>query len=101
MRIPSDQPDRRGAQRFSIELKVHYRLRLNPEGYEGYGYGWTVNISRSGVLFTTEQLLPPGCGADIHIDWPVNLDGKHPLTFLAHGSIVRSGPSLLSQKYIN
>jgi hypothetical protein len=93
MSIPSDQPDRRGAERFSIELTVFYRLIPSRKGDEVYGYGRTVNISSSGVLFTTEQLLPPRCSPDLYIDWPVKLDDKHALTFLARGSIVRSGPS--------
>ena len=87
---PADQShsDRRGASRFPIEREVRYRI-LNKRGEKTEGTGRTVNISSNGILFSTDQLLLPGKTLEISISWPVRLDEKCQLKFVARGRVVR------------
>ncbi|HEV2201495.1 MAG TPA: PilZ domain-containing protein [Bryobacteraceae bacterium] len=80
--------DRRHTDRFPIERDVHYRV-LNKRGGEETGDGKTLNISSSGVLFTTEHLLLPGRRLELSINWPAQLNDKCGLKLVARGRIVR------------
>ena len=82
-------PDRRTSDRFPIERELRYRV-LNKRGAEEAGSGTTVNMSSSGVLFTTEALLLPGKKLEMSISWPAQLDNKCALKFVARGRVVRS-----------
>jgi c-di-GMP-binding flagellar brake protein YcgR len=82
------QPDRRHADRFSIQREVRYKL-LNHRGAEETGDGRTVNISSSGVLFTTETRLPTGRRVELSISWPAKLDDRCGLQLMARGRVVR------------
>ena len=55
----SNQADRRQSDRFPIEREVRYRV-LNKRSGEESGEGKTINISSSGVLFSSDHLLIPG-----------------------------------------
>jgi hypothetical protein len=68
---------------------VRYRI-LNKRGAEESGAGKTINMSSSGVLFTTESLLLPGRKVELAISWPAQLDNKCALKFVARGRIARS-----------
>lgn len=89
----SGSRDRRAADRFPIEREVRYRV-LGRRGSEQVGVGKTLNMSSSGVLFTTESLLLPGRKLEIAISWPAQLDNKCPLKFVARGRVVRSEPGV-------
>ena len=79
--------DRRRADRFPIEREVHYRV-LNKRNEE-VGDGKTINISSSGVLFTTELRLALGRRMELSISWPAQLNGNCPLKLVARGRVVR------------
>ena len=81
--------DRRSSDRFPIERDVRYRL-LNKRSIDEAGAGKTINMSSSGVLFTTESLLLPGRKIELAISWPAQLDNKCPLKFVARGRIARA-----------
>lgn len=81
--------DRRQADRFPIEREVRYHV-LNKRGNDEAGAGKSVNMSSSGVLFTTESLLLPGRKVEVAISWPAQLDNKCPLKFVARGRVARS-----------
>jgi hypothetical protein len=51
--------ERRARFRFPIEREAHYR-RLSAGIGETVGGARTVNISRSGILFTSDAVLLPG-----------------------------------------
>jgi hypothetical protein len=53
------------------------------------GVGKTLNISSSGVLFTSEHKLPLGARVELSISWPVALNVKCLLNFVAQGRVVR------------
>jgi len=82
------QSDRRRSERMEIEQEVHYRV-LNRKDGETKADGKTVNMSSSGVLFTTQQPLLPGRQVELDIDWPAQLDNKCNLKLVARGRVVR------------
>jgi len=82
------QSDRRHSDRFPIEREVRFRV-LNKRGGEEAGEGKTLNISSSGVLFTSEYLLLPGRRLELAISWPVQLNNQVALRLVARGRVVR------------
>ena len=82
------EADRRRSDRFAIEREIRYRA-LNKRGGEEAGEGKTVNMSSSGVLFTTTQILRPGRRIELAISWPAQLNSKCALKLVARGRVVR------------
>ena len=82
------QADRRHSDRFPIERELRFRA-LNKRGGEDSGEGKTLNISSSGVLFTTGQMLLPGRRLELSISWPAQLNDKCALKLVARGRVVR------------
>ena len=80
--------ERRASSRMSIERDVQYKL-LNRGQVDAESKGKTLNISSSGVLFTTEQVMIPGRRVEVAIDWPAQLNNKCALKLVARGRIVR------------
>lgn len=81
-------PERRSSGRMAIEQDVHYRI-LNKKDGDVEAHGKTLNMSSSGVLFTTEHMMLPGRRVELSIDWPAQLDNKCPLKLVARGRVVR------------
>ncbi len=77
--------DRRKGLRFSIQRKVRYST---PNGKKGAGT--SLDISRKGVLFTTQQVLDVGEFVELSLEWPVRLDQKTPLKLVLRGRVIRS-----------
>ena len=82
------QGDRRNADRFPIEREVKYKV-LSKRGGDDMGEGKTINISSSGVLFSTDRMLLPGRRLEMSISWPAQLDNKCNLKLVAKGRVVR------------
>jgi hypothetical protein len=82
------QSDRRHSDRFPIERDVRFRI-LNKRGGDEAGEGKTLNISSSGVLFTSEHMLLPGRRLELDISWPVQLNNQVALKLVARGRVVR------------
>ena len=80
--------ERRASDRFPIEREVRYRV-LSKKNPDDGGSGKTINISSTGVLFTTEKLLIPGRRLEVAINWPAQLNDKCNLKLVARGRIVR------------
>ena len=83
------QLDRRSAVRLPIEQEVRYKVRTR--NTVTVGFGKTVDMSSTGVLFTTEKELAPGEKLEVAINWPALLDHKCPLKLVTTGRVVRSG----------
>jgi hypothetical protein len=62
---------------------------MNKRGGEEDGTGKTLNISSSGVLFTTGHMLLPGRRMELSISWPVQLNNQCALKLVARGRVVR------------
>jgi hypothetical protein len=72
-------------QRFPMERQVQF----SPSAQSlPCGSGTTVNMSRRGVLFTTDQSLPEGEPVTLEIVWPVLLDAAVPLKLVTRGRVV-------------
>ncbi len=84
----TDHADRRQSDRFPIEREVRYRVLSKRTG-EDAGDGKTLNISSSGVLFTSEHVLLPGRRLELSISWPAQLNNKCALKLVARGRVVR------------
>jgi c-di-GMP-binding flagellar brake protein YcgR len=81
-------PNRRTSERMEIEREVQYRI-LNSKTSEPAVSGKTLNMSSSGVLFTTDQVLYPGRRLELSINWPAQLNSKCALKLVARGRVVR------------
>jgi hypothetical protein len=77
------------ATRFPIRERVQYVLFQ--QGADLRGTGTTLNVSSSGLQFTTDQPLPVGHQIEVAVDWPAELEGGCPLKFVGTGRVVRSG----------
>ena len=87
------KPDRRASDRFPIEREIRYRL-LTKRPVEDIGSGKTLNMSSSGVLFTTDQVMLPGRRLEVSVSWPAQLNNQCPLKLVARGKVVRSEPGV-------
>jgi hypothetical protein len=83
-----EQADRRHSDRFPIEREVRYRV-LSKRSNDEAGDGRTINISSSGVLFTSQHILLPGRRMELSISWPAQLNNKCALKLVARGRVVR------------
>jgi len=79
--------ERRASGRFPIERDVRYKV-ISRRGQE-IGMGKTLNMSSSGILFSTEQNLQAGRQVEISVAWPAQLNNQTPLKFVARGRVVR------------
>jgi hypothetical protein len=48
------------------------------------------NLSSGGVSFVAGEALPVGADVEVSMNWPVKLDGVHPLTLRLFGNVIRS-----------
>jgi PilZ domain len=80
--------ERRKSSRFPIEREVRYKT-LNQRAEILAGNGKTLNISSSGVLFSSDHELPVGTRLELSISWPAQLNEKCLLNLVARGRITR------------
>ena len=88
MHHPEDFDERRGSNRFAVEHDVRYRVLAKGHINET-GAGKTVNMSSTGILFTTDRALAPGRSLELSISWPALLDNNCPLKLVVKGRVVR------------
>lgn len=81
--------DRRSSARFPIAMQLEYTTPRH-DGEVQAGSGCTIDLSSSGLSFTADRPLPPGCRLEVSIDWPVMLDGNVKLQLVIHGVVVRA-----------
>jgi PilZ domain len=84
-----EKTERRRADRFPIRREVAYKL-AGRKGSALEGAGRTVNMSSTGVLFTTEHPLLTGNSVEVSISWPAQINSTAPIRLLARGRVVRS-----------
>ena len=85
-----DPDERRSCDRFPIERDVRYKVFGTHKNVMQIGLGKSLNMSSSGVLFTTESILREGQRVELAVSWPVLLDNMLPLKLVASGRLVRS-----------
>jgi hypothetical protein len=87
-RVASDE--RRTRNRFPIERELRYKILGAREKIIQVGLGKSLNMSSSGVLFTTESILLEGQAVELAVSWPALLDNVLPLKLIARGRLVRA-----------
>lgn len=87
--LETPAPEQRLRRRYALKLDVQYKL-LNDGHVLCRGSGRTVNISSTGILFETSDLLPVRNPIELAIDWPMLLDGACQLKIIVQGSVLRS-----------
>jgi hypothetical protein len=88
VRLPKSPGDeRRVCPRYPIGLDLRYTVHTGRKQFET-GNGRTVNLSRSGLRFTTDRPLLCGLKIDLAISWPLLLDGVVQLQLVASGRVV-------------
>ncbi len=80
--------ERRRSSRFPIEREVRYKT-LNQRAEILAGSGKTLNISSSGVLFTSDHDLPVGTRLEVSVSWPAQLNERCLLNLVARGRVTR------------
>ncbi len=74
------------APRFPLTVPVHFRA----SGMSQWLLGKTVNISRTGILFQTDQGIPTSSVLDIRVDLPAQS------TISCQASVVRTEKSMIA-----
>ena len=96
-----EQVDRRAKRRFNIQQALRYKLLYGSRVTEA-GSGQTLNISSSGVWFTTENILSTGLPVELSMSWPARLNDVCPMKLMIYGCVVRSdkdGAALAIERY--
>jgi hypothetical protein len=81
--------ERRRGRRFPIREQVQYKV-LGPGAQFIFGTGTSLNFSKTGIEFTTEELLPLGSEIEFSVNWPAELNAQCALKFAGKGRIVRA-----------
>jgi hypothetical protein len=81
--------ERRGADRFPLERDIRYKIVSKRLGHE-QGSGKTINMSSSGLLFSTDGTLLPGKKVEVAVSWPAQLENRCALKLMARGRVVRT-----------
>ena len=93
--------ERRMKRRFQIEQEVRYKM-LYGQRIAETGIGKTMNISSSGVWFSTENMLTSGMPVELSMNWPVLLNDSCPMKLMIYGCVVRSnekGAAVAIERY--
>lgn len=97
----TSERERRMKRRFQIEQEVRYKM-LYGQRIAETGTGKTLNISSSGVWFTTENMLTTGMPVEVSMNWPVLLNDSCPMKLMIYGCVVRSnekGAAVAIERY--
>jgi len=86
---PPSGAERRAAARVRIECPIKYQTLSEPKRA---GEGHSIDISTSGICFTSESLLPAGAKITVCMRWPVGLEDGVPVELHAVGTLVRAEP---------
>ena len=87
---PVATDERRTRSRFPIERELKYKILGARKNIVQAGLGKSLNMSSSGVLFTTESILLEGLVVELTVSWPALLDNVLPLKLIARGRLVRA-----------
>ena len=80
--------ERRTKRRFQLEQKVRYKILHQRVSQPGTGK--SLNISSSGISFSTNNLLTIGMSIRLSMNWPVLLHGSRPIRLIIYGHVIRS-----------
>jgi hypothetical protein len=81
--------ERRGATRYSLQLKVRYRVMSGLRTI-WRGTGYTADVSRTAVRLATSRALPVNGRVQLIIDWPIRFADMYPMELCVVGTVARS-----------
>jgi hypothetical protein len=81
--------DRRTNRRYSFDMPL--RFQYPSGGARRLGCGQTMDLSRGGIRFVSEDPLPQDADVELRIDWPFLLQNVCPLELRVWGRVLRSG----------
>ena len=81
--------ERRKSARFPVGQDLHYRV-INSRKDKSAGVGLTLDMSGSGIRFSTRERIEIGRYAEVSVNWPARLGGTCPLKIVASGRVIRS-----------
>jgi len=79
--------ERRAAVRVQLVFPSRYETHSEPKQV---GTGHTIDVSSSGIAFTTESQLPTNVKLTLHLKWPFRLPGDVPIELRAVGRLARA-----------
>jgi hypothetical protein len=88
MALDPQHPPAPRAQRYTVRIPLKYR----PSGTADWWEGRTENISRSGVLFRTEHVMPLQTPVDVLMPLPEEVGGAGSGMVICNGRVVRTEP---------
>ncbi len=74
---------------------MHYKT-LNRRGETVAGDGKTINISSTGILFSSQHDLVVGTLLEVSIEWPTGGPGEKAHSLVAFGRVARASGSQLA-----
>ena len=80
--------ERRSGFRYPVSVELSYRELRGKKTLMGWGK--TINISTSGILFGAEHPLPVDADVELMLRWPVLLNDEVLLHLKANGRVVRT-----------
>ena len=89
--------ERRVGARVALACATWYETGSN--AHKRTGVGRVIDISSTGVAFTTESLLRRGTRVSLHIQWPIKLEGDVPVELFVAGKLVRSERTKAALQY--
>jgi hypothetical protein len=95
--FPITGTERRASTRYPVILEIQYTL-LGRSGPMQVGRGRTIDLSSSGISFTTGIPVPIGQRIKAFIDWPVMLNGHVRLQLAVSGVVVRTDATKIAMQ---
>lgn len=88
-KTPGIEGQRRRDRRYALQLELKWKLVRRRRVLET-GYGFTLDLSSSGILLDVGRHLPAGHNLEVSVTWPVLHQNVSPLQLCVSGRIVRS-----------
>jgi len=82
-----------------VPLACATRYETGSAAHKRTGAGRTIDMSSSGIFFTTQSVLRRSTRVALHIAWPVRLDDDVPVELFAEGKVVRTERSRAALQY--
>jgi len=82
-----------------VPLACAMRYEAGSLSHKKTGQGYVIDMSSSGVAFTTESLLRNRTKVALYIQWPIRLEGDVPVELCATGKVVRTEPTRAAIQY--
>jgi hypothetical protein len=92
-------PDRERRTGVRVPLGSAMWYQTGSRAPKNTGEGRVIDMSSTGIAFTTESLLRKNTRAELRIQWPVRLEGDVPVELFAAGTVVRAEPARAALQY--